>query len=146
MGAKIIKEERDECYLNRSWCHYSSAESAMLVCARHGYDKQAEKYASKILGEFIHHTSIRCSARLCLAALHRKKGEEHKALGHFKAAAADARKQMKPILLVRIGRECGGADGQKMIDEGTTSTGRPAAEVLAEYEMWSECSPAPWGE
>ena len=53
---------------------------------------------------------------------------------------------MKPILLVRIGRECGGADGQKMIDEGTTSTGRPAAEVLAEYEMWCECSPAPWGE
>lgn len=129
---RMIARDR-ECFLGRAWTFYSLAEVAALVCEQLGLDVLAERYAKYVLGEY-HHVGIRVSVLGVLARLERKRGGGSAAIQQFERAAAEAMGSEQPFLALRIGRECGGQEGQRMVEKAAADMGRPAKQLLDDYE------------
>lgn len=124
-----------ECFLARSWSPYSTAEAAALVCEQRGLDEQAERYATYVVNEYAH-TLTHCQARLVLGRLRRKIGDAAAALEHFQRAADVALAGDTPLLALHIGRVCGGAEGERIVDKAVAAIGRPKSQLLTEVDVF----------
>ena len=99
-------------------------------------DDLAEKYAKHAL-EWHTMTTVVASAHLVLGKCCRKRGDEAGMKRHCEEAATQCLGNYRPLLALRIGRELGGYDGRRMMEEAAARTGRPTAEhesLFAEVE------------
>lgn len=134
---EVVAQDRRTC-LNLCWPSpgLNLSVACALAAERVGRDDLAERHASYVCGQYVEWNDMsRMAARLVLARVQTRRGRRAAAVSHFEHAAADAIEDggVNPLIALRAGLECGGAEGAALVERAAAYMRRPVDETVDAY-------------
>eukprot|EP00747_Dinoflagellata_sp_TGD_P012710 gnl/TRDRNA2_/TRDRNA2_121925_c0_seq1.p1 gnl/TRDRNA2_/TRDRNA2_121925_c0~~gnl/TRDRNA2_/TRDRNA2_121925_c0_seq1.p1 ORF type:complete len:521 (-),score=83.70 gnl/TRDRNA2_/TRDRNA2_121925_c0_seq1:144-1571(-) len=106
-----------------------------------GDDLLAEWYVARTLENKATKASARCSVLTLRGRISTRRGDRDAAVDHWQAAARLAIEAHVPFMAWIAGRQCGGAEGEQLIQEACAAMGRRDEEVLREFQEATDGEP-----